>query len=147
MSAGTAAVLPHRPRRDTSPLLSSAGVVGWRVRDPFAAVLVNHMESAIRLQLGHHRGVSLVQEPVVFSAEQDEVVEPCLAVLADPLDVVAFAPGGWAVAAREPAVPVADDQGRPQGGGNAAGGGRDLHDGGSPTLAVHQHAVEDAIAQ
>ncbi len=78
--------------------------------EAFAAVLVDDVEGAVGFEFGDDAGVAFVQVAVVSSAQKDEVVEAGLAVVADPLHVVAFGPGGWAIAAREPAVPIPDDQ-------------------------------------
>ena len=58
--------------------------------------------------------------------------------------MVAFAPGGGAVAAGEAAVPVAYDQGVVQGGGDGAGGGAVVEDGGA---ALGEDPVQGGVAE
>ena len=70
----------------------------------------------------------LVDQGVVFAAEQDEVVEGCGAVVGPVGDVVGVAGDGEAGAAGEGAVLVAEDQGGPDAGGDQAAGAADVED-------------------
>ena len=71
----------------------------------YEAVRVGDFEGAVGEELGVPAG--FVEAFVVSSAEEHEVVDPGRAASAEPVDVVAVAPGCGAVAAGEPAVAVA----------------------------------------
>src|SRR4029077_18639176 len=66
----------------------------------------------------------VVDDAVVMSAEQGEVVEGGLSTDCPMHDVVGVAHQGWSSAGGEGAVSVAEDQGGPGRGGDRSGGGR-----------------------
>ena len=82
----------------------------------------------------------VVEDAVVFAAEQDEVVEVGGAAVGPVDDVVGVAHDRWAGAAGEGAVSVAGDQGAPQGGGDQSVGAADVED-----LAVGAEADRDEL--
>jgi hypothetical protein len=59
-----------------------------------------------------------VDEAVVVPAEQDQVGQGRRAAVGPVLEVVGVAHQGWSGAAGESAVPVADHEGFPDGGGD-----------------------------
>jgi hypothetical protein len=81
---------------------------------------------------------------VVAAAQQHEIGQLGGFAGVPGVDVVAFAPGGGAVTAREPAVAVTHDEGVVEGGGDGAGGGAVVQDGGA---AVGEDAVDGGVAQ
>src|SRR5215218_10253797 len=85
-----------------------------------------------------------VEQVVVAGAQEHEVVEAGGAVVVPEADVVALAPVGGAVAAGEAAVPVADDEGVEQRGGDGAGGAAVVQDRGP---ARGEHPVQRGVAQ
>jgi hypothetical protein len=64
----------------------------------------------------------VVNDPVMVAAEENKVPEAGLAAVGPVLDVVGVAHDRWSGAAGEGAVPVAQDQGGPDGEGDQASG-------------------------
>ena len=69
---------------------------------------IGDVEHPVWFELRHEPG-PVVEQAVVSSAEQDEVVHAGLAAVAEPVHMMTFTPRWRPVAAREAAVPVADD--------------------------------------
>ncbi len=65
---------------------------------------------------------------MVGPAQQHQVVQGRGSPVGPVLDVVGVAGDGWSAAAGERAVPVSEDQGVPQGGGDQAVGAADVED-------------------
>ena len=106
------------------------------------ALGVGDVEGGVGEELGVPAG--LVEEVVVAAAEQDEVREGGGAAVFPEAEVVAFAPAGGAVAAREPAMFIAYDQGVEQRSGDGAGGPAVVEDGGPPG---GEDPVQGTVAQ
>jgi hypothetical protein len=82
----------------------------------------------------------VVDDAVVFAAEQDEVVEGGFAAVGPVDDVVGVAHDWWSGAAGEGAVMVAGHEGSPQGWGDESGGASDVED-----LAIGAEADGDEV--
>src|SRR3954452_16255914 len=112
----------RRPLPGGSPMGSFAA---WSVSDPgsFGAGFGWWPEfgfSVVGIDADFPRG--MVDDPVVVSAEQDEVVEAGLAAGYPVADVVGVTHHRWPVAAGERTVSVADDQGGPDPSGDGSSG-------------------------
>jgi hypothetical protein len=103
---------------------------------------VGDFEGAVGEEFGVPAGP--VEEVVVAAAQQHQVGELGRAAGLPGVDVVAFAPGGGTVTAREPAVAVTDHEGVVEGGGDRPRGGAVVQD---RRPAVAEDAVEGGVAE